>query len=315
MTGNFTTDTELRDLLATEAGGTPGGHHGWDDVVRRGRHRQRVRRVQGAAMVAVVAGLAVTAVALSGGDQAVDTVPATPPTTSAPIETDESTTTVAVPDDGLPHILGARAQGAFLTVLIPWADPASGFDPCMALHPRVVESPDQVGIELVTEEVERGFPFAECTAGPFSGRGVIELTDPVGDRTVVDLTTGNAVFLVDSASLLFPTSLPAGFSPEARDEFGSQGAWMFAFASTARDSYLNVTTGYGGTGECDRETIRVRGTDGRLCRGEDGRFDLHWEEGGRTIAVEVGASDPEQDSGLTLDDVLAIAEGLAPLEG
>jgi hypothetical protein len=308
----MTTDAELHDLLTTEASGATGGAGGWDDVIRRGRHRQRVRRAQGVAVVALVAGVAGLALSLTNGDSSVDTgPPANQPSTSMP-DAPTTTTTVPVPDDVAPHILAARRDGAFLMVLIPGTDPASEFDPCVALHPRVVESPDQIGIELVTEDVARGLPFAACTASPFSGRAVIELTDPAGDRPVVDLTTGNAVFSADSASLLFPTTLPDGFSAETHDEFASQGAWTFSFSSTKAPAYINVTTGYGGMGECDRRSIEVRDTTGRLCEGEDGRYDLHWEEGGQTIAVEVGSTEPLADSGLTLGDVLAIAEGLEP---
>jgi hypothetical protein len=307
----MTTDAQLHEALLNEAGGSADGTGGWDDVVRRGRHRKRVRRAQGLALVAMVAGVAGVAISLAGGDSAVNTgPPANQPSSSLP--TASTTTTVPVPVDGRAHIQGARAQGVFLTVLIPWADPASGYDPCEALHPRVVESEDQIGIELVTEDIQRGFPFAACQSSPFSGHGLIELMDPVGDRDVIDLTTGNAVFLVDDASLLFPTVLPDGFDPEERDELASEGAWTFTFNSG--DAYVNVTTGYGGTDECDEEHIEVRGTQGRLCRSGDGRFDVHWEEGGRTNAVEVGSSDPEQGSGLTLDDVLAIVEGLQPLD-
>jgi hypothetical protein len=310
----MTTDTDLRDLLTSEAAGATVAS-GWDDVVRRGRHRQRVRRARGGALAALAVGAVVGAVALSSDDPSVETIPPAttdaiaPPTTQPQSATTSTTVTAPTAPD---HVISAaRAHGAFLTLIIPPADPSTGFDPCTDLHPRAPQSSDQIGIELVTDDVERGLPWVGCLSSAFSATGTLELLEPYAGQPVIDLTTGNEVHVVDGASLLFPTELPEEFTPGVWDEFAFEDTWTFSWS--ADDLYLNVTTGYGGTGECDREAIEVRGTTGRLCRGAASLYDLHWEEGGRTIAIEIGhVSDGEAP--FTLEDVLAIAEGLEPYD-
>jgi hypothetical protein len=309
----MTIDPALRAPLTSGAQG-PAAGAGWDDVVRRGRHRQRVRRARGTALGALVAGGIAAGIALAADDPTVQTVPpATAPTSTAP-EPQPSVTTSTSTETVLDarSIQGARAQGAFLTVIIPAADPSTELDPCTDLHPRVVESAERIEIELLTEEADPGSEWASCLSSPFSGRAMVELTDPVGDRALIDLPTGHEITVIDGASLLFPTELPEAFTPGVWDEFGVEDTWTFSWSTG--DLFVNVTTRYGGTGECDRQTIAVRGTTGRLCDSGQGFFDLHWEEEGRTIAVELGASDPEQDSGFTVEDALAIAEGLEPYD-
>ena len=300
----MTTDTELHDLLTAEAGG-PSAGAGWEDVVRRGRRRQRVRRARGVALGVFAAGAVIAGVSLSSDDPSLETLPpADPPST---------TTSSTIGGEVVPTgpLTSARVQGAFLTMILPPADPTTGFDPCADLHPRTPQSSDQIAIELVTGE-PRGLPWASCLSSPFSAWGTIELLEPYGGQPVIDLTTGNEVDVVDAASLLFPTELPEAFTPGVWDEFAFEDSWTFSWS--AGDLFVNVTTRYGGTGECDRQTIEVRGTTGRLCDNGNGFFDLHWEEDGKTIAVELGASDPEQDSGFTVQDVLTVAEGLEPYD-
>ena len=61
----MTTANQLRDALTAEAGGLPDATPAWDDIARRGRHRQRARRVQAVAAIAVLAGVAATTLALA----------------------------------------------------------------------------------------------------------------------------------------------------------------------------------------------------------------------------------------------------------
>ena len=317
MTGSSTTDTELRDLLASEAGGPSGAPGGWDDVVRRGHHRQRMRRAQRLGAVLLVAGVAATAVALSDGDASVDTgPPASDPTTVVPDPTSTSTTTsatAAIPP-GATTISAGRAQGAFLTVVIPAADPTTGYDPCVALHPRTAESADQIGIELIGEDIERGRPWAACQSSAFSAWGTIELLEPFGGQPVLDLTTGDEITVIDGGPLLFPTQLPEPFDIERWDEFGpdaNRGDWTFSWS--AEDVFVSVTTSSAEYGGCD-EPIEVRGVTG--CReGSDGVYLVRWEEGGRQRYIEMGVVDQMDSTTFTIDDVLAVAEGLEFLSG
>jgi hypothetical protein len=306
----MTSDTELRDLLTSEAAG-PSTGAGWDDVVRRGRRRQRVRRARVGALAALVAGGVVSGIALSTDDPILETTPpATDPTVTT--ERDGSTTTSVpmVPDGDLQ---AGRVQGAFLTVIIPAADPTIGFDPCADLHPRTAESADQIGIELVGDEVQRGRPWAACQSSPFSGWGTIELIEPYTGQPVIDLTTGDRVDVIDGAPLLFPTTLPEPFDIQRWDEFSLGDEWTFSW--TADDRFVNVTNDYGIFPEgCDLRTVELRGTEARLCEAGSA-LTLHWDEGGRTIMVELGALDSEEPTGFTVDQVLAIAEGLEPLGG
>jgi hypothetical protein len=304
----MTTPTDLHELLRAEAGGPMGGGPGWDDVVRRGRRRQQVRRAQRGVLAAVAVGAVVAGATLSGGDPQVETTPpATDPTTSLGYDTTTSTT--AVPEAPPYLVSAARAQGELLSVIIPPADPTTGFDPCTALHARVVESAEQIGIELVTEQVERGLEWGLCSSTALSARATLELTDPLGDRPLIDLTTGDEVPVVDGASLLFPSELPEELARGVWDEFGYESTWTFAWNQA--DLFLNVTTNHSGSFQCERREVEVRGTTGSLCEGEGGRFDLQWEEDGRLINVEIGHVS-DGTSPFTLDDVLTIAEGLQP---
>lgn len=326
----MTTDGELRDLLNDEASGPSGDGPGWDDVVRRGLRRQRIRRAQRGLLAALAVSAVVTGAVLTDADPTIETVP---PAITA------TTATVGATPSQLPKITAARAQGAFVTV-IAWAperydkgnfEPA--FDLCADLHPRVAESPDKVVVELVDETAEQGLDWALCRHSRDSSTGLIELTDPLDDRTLLDAATGDAVPVIDGAQLLFPSALPAPFDVGRWDEYANseEGSWTFAWMPRAPASgpgtvelhELRVTTGYGTPTECTspREDVAVRGTTGRLCTGvyieglEDGggvTYDLQWEEDGRTINVFFGSSDPAR---LTLDDILAIAEGLERLGG
>jgi hypothetical protein len=268
----MTTDTELRDLLSAEAGG-PAFTRGWDDVVRRGRHRRRARRSQALAGVVLIVGVAATALALTADDRSVDTVPpATDPTSTT---VGDGLTGTSSPE--LPfafRIPAFRAQGVFLTVPMQWDSPLSGFDPCIDLRPQVVESSEEIGVELVGDEPEGALPWAGCGTGHMGSWGTIELKDPVGDRTV----NGHAV--IDGASLLLPDELPGPFELVRREETARRSSvpdedgflaevWSWGFSWRAGSSELRLgIDGPPSSDDCDGESedIEVRGTTARLCR-------------------------------------------------
>jgi hypothetical protein len=337
----MTTDTELRDLLTAEAAVTTGGPRSWDDVTRRGRHRRRVLRARSAALAAVVAGAIVTTVALSGDDPTVETVPPASGPGRTTVADGSATTEPLRFGVQYPNVEAARAQGVFLTLQVSWITPPRGFDPCADLHPRVVESPEQVSIELVGDAAEGALPWAEChlssepgpesyNAGPTTyvyggGQATIELQDPLSARTVFDLGTSEEVPVAQE--VLFPSDVPEPFDLERWDQTAgnfhatneegfltNQASWTFTWSAADHD--LSVTTGTRALGECEGEAgdIAVRGTTGRLCASEQTGggvdYDLRWEEDGRMIAIAIGSSGPDP---LTVDDVLAVAEGLVPL--
>jgi hypothetical protein len=153
--------------------------------------------------------------------------------------------------------------------------------------------------------------------------GDVDLRDPVADRTLVDLSSGEQVPVTDSEDLLFPASLPAPFDVEVfevANEGLLGGPQDFYFRFTADDAQYVLLSQYGdpdfnGTG-CDvggdpanfRNVVEVRGVDG--C------FDtqsLTWDENGRAFSLTIGITDSARlsdDTASLLDDLLEIAERL-----
>ena len=295
----MTTDTELRDLLTAEAGGPARGNGEWDEVVRRGRHRQRVRRAQGVALVVILAGLAAGVLALTSDDARVDTGP--------PATEGEPTTPEGVLHGDAVEIYAARAQGTSLKLFF------TGVLACRDVRPLIIESEEEIRVGLVGEQDERGVPWASCGTERWSA--VIDLRDPAGDRAVVDLSTEERRPVADSADLLFPTALPAPFDLDAVEE--TQGVdhdfWIFMFRaddpqfvrlSQSRDLESNGT-------DCDHgQVVEVRGTEG--CFAKDVPSNLSWDEGGWSRSISLVSFNYGESA---LDELLAIAEGLEPLDG
>jgi hypothetical protein len=310
----MTSDLDLRDALSGAAAGPPPPAPGWDAVVRRGRRRQRVRRTRTAALAGLVVAVIVGSFMLTDDDQDVGTLPpATEPTAPA-----ASTALDYTPDPPHTDALIARTQGAFVTLIFPSIDLVTGVptgaDLCR-YHPLVTESPDQVLLDVVDDTVEGGTAWTRCQAST----GTIELAEPLGDRALVNARSGeivNEVTVVDSAPLLFPTTLPEPFDLERWDEstleFDVGRSWTFSWGTVGQ--HLAVTNGEYTSFDCEVRDVEVRGTAGRFCYyQQDGVFDLEWEEGGRTIAVAgQGESRPESD---VLADALVVAEGLEPIGG
>jgi hypothetical protein len=310
----MTTDTELRDLLVAEAGGPTREPAGWDDIMRRGQHRQRARRVQGLALFVVVAGVAITAIALSAREATVDTGPsATEPAPTVTGEIDPST----VLRHGDAKIQAARAEGTSLTLFFDELE-----DLCRDLRPVLRESEDQIAVGLVDAQDDRGIPWGGCgdgMRGPEDPWGTIDLRAPAADRALVDLSSGQTVTVQDGKELLFPTRLPASFDVEVFDQdsgglLGGPEDWFFLFTAEGPEReyvslYIWADVESNGSG-CDGEGVEVRGTEGCFAGGVPPS--LTWDEGGRAISLSIVSADVE---GSALDELLAIAEGLEPLRG
>jgi hypothetical protein len=310
----MTTDRELHDVLATEADGPARPAPAWDDVVRRGRHHRRVARVRtglvagGLAALAVIGGIAVTDRTDDEDTGVVANDPDPAPVTSQP----------AFPATDL---AAARAVGVFVTVIGAPSDPATGFDPCVDQHPRVMEAPDQVTVELVPASLSSGQPWAACQASPFSGWGTIELTDPLGSRRLVDASDGQEIQVLDDADLVFPASLPAPFDVDHWDEFAHllptelavyEREWTFSWV--AGDVVLNLSAwsldGEHPDGCTDGEAVTIGGLAGSLCTDASHAL-LSWIDGGSARILElVDVSGEPLPAGI---DLVAVATGLEPL--
>jgi hypothetical protein len=282
-----------------------------------------VRRAQGATLAALAAGVVVTAVALSSDDRSVETIPpASGPTSTTAL--DDPTRTASPELPGYFRVAAFRAQGPFLTVAMLWDQGLAGFDPCTDLRPQVVETSEEITVELVDDDVEEAAPWAACGTGSMGSWGTVEMDDAVGARTV----NGRAV--IDGSTLLLPDDLPAPFEVERREEAGTRhsvpgedgsltGMWSWSFSWRAGMSELRLSINEPpSSDECDGESedVAVRGTTAHLCRGPVAenygvRYLLQWEDGGRPI--NIGYSSSLDPAHLTVDDLLAIAEGLEPI--
>ena len=278
----MTTDSDLRDLLSSEAAGPPQPAPGWDDVMRRGRHRRRARRTQ----AAIVAGLAVAArgrrfVLVRSGPGA--SRPRRPPRSQAHRD---SSVDIPEPDPPGSDIASARVQGAFVTLIIGGArrarPEAADVDPCDEYHPLVIESPTQVIIDVVDATVEEGSSWARLLGSSgqrsswrsrWAERALIDGRRRRRSSAPVDGADQRRAALPDRA----PRALRARRVGRVR---GGRGTWTFSLdrAETATSTSPTATTADDG---CDPVDVEVRGTAGRLCYDEsDGRFELPWEEGG-----------------------------------
>lgn len=273
-----------------------------------------------AAAAAVAASAVVLGVVLSNDDDG--------RTVEAAVRVTTTTTWI----EGPPRISAARVQGAVVTVIAWIPDtmvrPASyepAFHLCEDLHPSVAESADQVVVELVAT-AEPGVDWATCHNGRFSTWGTLALSDPLGDRPLVDSATGAAVPVIDGAQLLFPSALPAPFDVAHWGErAGDDGlSWSFEWLVGPRDLPggalggpvlgLTITRWDGASAppmECTARALQVRGVTGNLCDTDAGSRLLSWTEGGGSFVIELMelAGDPLPED----IDVVAIAERLQPL--
>jgi hypothetical protein len=296
----MTIDHDLRDLLTAEADGPVRRAADWDTIVRRGHHRRRVGRLRnGIALGGVAAMAAVGAFALTDRDH--------DDRTGVVVDQPHSTTTSTVRHG--PGFYAARVQGVFLTILFEEPSPDLCDD-----HPRVTESATEVVVEVVPATFSSGEPWAGCQTSALTGRGMIELSDPLGDRRLVDAYGGAEITVIDGAPLLFPTALPDGFDLERWDELQGPGGagpeWTFRF--TSGDQFLSITTSYRDySGDCG-EPIDVRGRPGCRELGESS-LAIRWQEGPWHHRLEGG--DSGDGSSFTLGQLVVIAEGLEPLGG
>jgi hypothetical protein len=240
--------------------------------------------------------------------------------------TEESTTSTTAPAT-TSHALqldgpaDARAVGVYVTINLAPAVAPDGFDPCDEARPAVTETATDVVVHVVPA-TESDQPWAQCQATAFSGWATIELLDPFGTRRLIDGRDGHEVPVISATDLLFPTWLPAPFELDHWDEAGGETGFVDRSFSwihddlfvTVRNAPLEGTVAFGdnpGDG-CTGDPITVRGQQGSLCGGPDGSYVLMWDEGGWRRQIDLGAF-PDGDADFTVDDLLAVADGLEPL--
>ena len=307
----MTTETELRDLLESEAHGTLRASADWDDVVRRGAHHRRKARMRNGLVAGGLVAIAVVSL-LSLGPKQSDRQQTT-------AEDPRATTTTALIQRPapIPDLEVASAQGVSVTVILDPASPDGGFDPCTDQTVLVSESTSEV-ILTIDQEAEAGGAetWAACGSGPHISWGRVDLKDPLGTRTLIDASDGVPLTVLDGSPLLFPSWVPEPFDL-ARWNDGetvlTNGAeidygWEFTFA-TAPNSFLYIHNGAMGGGSCGGAPIDVRGEVGRLCENPAGSFTLVWTEDDTLHIVDLDAGGND----FTAADVLRIAEGLEPL--
>jgi hypothetical protein len=335
----MTTESELRELLVSEAGGP---HRragaGWDEVVRRGRHHRRAARVR---VGLAAGGLAVVAVlgALALGDRLDDedghgvvaeqpdgegtTVPPTPSTSTTPTTTSTPATTAGTAlVAGAKDLTAARAGGLpEITLLLEGSDPSTGYDPCTATGPLLADG-DPIRISVVPADRANG-SWSTCRPHAFGSVGTVALGKPVRERQVVDGSDGVPLRVVDQALLLYPAELPARYAGIDPVESGGEiyesetlDSWTFTWIQD--DIALSLSRwaldGEHPEGCVDGDVVDVRGAQGRACTGEGSaqvRL-LSWTEDEEIFIVEL--SDVSGDGGGEEIDLVALARALQPFE-
>ncbi|HUW04002.1 MAG TPA: hypothetical protein VMW08_16735 [Acidimicrobiales bacterium] len=305
----MTTETELRDLLESEAHGTVRASADWDDVVRRGAHHRRKARMRNGLVAGGLVVLAVVSLlSLRPQQPGRDQTTAAGPTT---------TTVLSQRPPPVPDLEVATAQGVSVTVVLDAATPEADFDPCTDQTVLVSESTSEVTLTIDQDgEVGGAEPWAACGSGPYISWGRVDLKDPLGTRTLIDASDGVPLTVLDGSPLLFPSWVPEPFDLARWNgsEVGvTSGAdvdygWGFTFA-TAPNSFLYIHNGAMGGGSCGGAPIDVRGEVGRLCENPAGSFTLVWTEDDTLHIVDLDAGGND----FTAADVLRIAEGLEPL--
>ena len=311
----MTTDQELRTLLTAEAHGPTHQPDGWDQVLARGRRHRRVARARqglllSAAAVVVAAGMA--NLLDNEGGHAVVTDPAAT-TAPGPIQTNNPPSTTKPPalaGEATRNILGGRQAGGNLVLQVQALAAPGDPDPCETDALLLGGGGDAIVAQVVAAGTEGSLAFDECRVGFFSGWVRVVLDEPLHNR-LVDGYDGEAVELADSDDLLLPTHLPSGFPTVAdHDEFGPDPATRsYSFSWANGDVSLSVTAS-ATRSDCGGEPQVVRGVEGTRCEGELAIV-VQWEEGGQHRQLEVADVGGNRLT-VSLDDVLAVAEGLAP---
>ncbi len=200
----MTTETELRDLLESEAHGTVRASADWDDVVRRGAHHRRKARMRNGLVAGGLVAIAVVSLLSLGPQQ-----PGRDQTTAAGPTT---TTVLSQRPPPVPDLEVATAQGVSVTVVLDAATPEADFDPCTDQTVLVSESTSEVTLTIDQDgEVGGAETWAACGSGPHISWGRVDLKDPLGTRTLIDASDGVPLTVLDGSPLLFPSWVPEPF--------------------------------------------------------------------------------------------------------
>jgi hypothetical protein len=241
-------DELVRDALDTQVGPPPAATT-WQRIDRAAgigrRRRRRARVVVTAGAVATV--MLVAVVAMSVSHRA-----------GHPIEVTTEPTTTSVGN--------GPAPAANVRVLDPASSspPRPGYTPTAASFVAARASGDGLVVytgtggmcqepssfRVSTNEIEVtvslvGSAPRGCLGGVALGSDYfVALPHPLGGRKVVDGTTGKPVHLLDSASLLVPRELPAGWSAQT-EGLSDKGTWSRCYGNCNGTRGPEVTTAQG----------------------------------------------------------------------
>jgi hypothetical protein len=223
---------------------------------------------------------------------------------------------------------GVRTQGerGLLLTFVGGPPPTDAMDPCeKSYRPDVVQSGDRVVVTVrerpSTVPLPRGF---SCALVGYFRTASVELGRPLGDRVLVDGTTGRQRRPFDGATLLSPRFLPDGWAMLQEgpgfDEPEQSVEWRRTFGPprlSPRDGRCAETVtpvsvsqspdaGVLGPGE----PVELRGTRGTVVHDTSGGARIRWAERGQVVEVADTpscAGTPQGD----VDLLLRIAGGLA----
>ena len=210
--------------------------------------------------------------------------------------------------DGTSSIMAARVHDESVVVTFTGGKPLAVSELCGDDYEATVEESDTtVTVTVQRYRLRPQPPFSSygCTMEGYARTVSTELDGPLGDRDLIDGTTGDLVD-VRRTPVWGATWLPAGWSRQDESGFSSdQWSLRYGPEPSPGGPFVSVTTDDSGRPPTVRgasEAVSVRGTDGTLYT-DDVVRSVVWTENGETITV--GGT-------LSTDDVVRIAEGLQP---
>lgn len=225
-------------------------------------------------------------------------------------------------------IEGVRTQGerGLLLTFIGGPPPTDAMEPCeKSYRLDVVQSGDRVVVTIRSLPSTVPLPRDSfCQAMGYFRTASVELGRPLGDRVLVDGTTGRQRRTFDSATLLSPRFLPDGWAMLQEgpgfDEPEPSVGWRRRFgpppvpprdgrcAETVTPVSVSQSPDPGVLGP--GEPVELRGTRGIVVHDTSGGARIRWAERGQVMEVAATpscAGTPQGD----VDLLLRIAGGLA----